>query len=388
MIGLATFKERFDRMGSTDVKFILWSALVLGFGLVFVYSASALLAQRSALYGYEGGYFLKKQLLAVLIGTGVCVFFAAFVRWQTIEKMSGWFLLASIICLVLVFVPGIGNQNASVSRWIRVAGFSFQPAEPVKLALILYLAKFICDRESRWISGMATFKILMISGLISFLIYKEPDYSSAVFVMALTMLMLFLGGLSWSHIGATFLGVVAIAAFGLANKSYIVNRIEAYLKPLDDPSSRGFQILQSYIALDRGGLFGVGLGNSLQKTALLPEPHTDFIYAVIGEETGFLGAVTIALFFLLFLVFGLRLALRMNNMFLKLATAGIVFMITIQALLNMAVVTGLIPITGEPLPLISAGGSSVVITLMSLGCLLCFSREASPAAESTKRVNA
>lgn len=372
MIGMESMKAR---LGETDIRLILWSAMVLGVGCVFVYSSSALLAQRSAIYGYENWYFFKKQLLAALIGMALCGICATMLSWKQIERASGWFLLSSIVCLALVFVPGIGTYTSGVNRWIRVAGFSFQPAEPAKLALILYLAKFISDRESRWISGMATFKILMVSGCVAFLIYREPDYSSAVFVMGLTLLMLFLGGISWSHIAATVGVIIAMAAYGLATKSYILNRIQAYLKPWDDPSSRGFQILQSYIALNRGGIHGVGLGNSIQKTALLPEPHTDFIYAVIGEELGFIGTAALAVLFLLFLIYGLRLALRMPNLFLKLATSGVVFMIVLQALLNMAVVTGLIPVTGEPLPLVSAGGSSLVVTLAAIGCLLSFSRE-------------
>lgn len=380
MIGLTTVRERLamfsPRIAQADAKIIFWSALVLGIGCVFVYSSSALLAQRSAIYGYEGGYFFKKQILAALIGTISLVFCATCLTWQKIARYSALFLVLSMICLILVFVPGIGGSISNVNRWIRVAGFSFQPAELAKLALILYLAKFIADRESRWIGGKAALKILLTSGFVSFLIYKEPDYSTAVFVMLLTLMMLFMGGISWSHISITAFGIVCMAAYGLATKSYILNRLEAYLKPWDDPSSRGFQILQSYIALGRGGFDGVGLGNSIQKTALLPEPHTDFIYAVIGEEAGFIGATLIAVLFLIFMIYGIRLALRMPNLFLKLASAGIVFMISIQALLNMAVVTGLMPVTGEPLPMISAGGTSLVLTLTAIGCLLCFSREA------------
>lgn len=378
MFGLTRVKARLARLAETDVLFIYWTAVLLGVGCVFVYSASLLLAQRSAIYGYESSYFFKKQMAAAVIGIVLCVACATSLPWKQIERFSGWFLAFSIVSLALVFVPGIGPNVAGVNRWIRLFGFSFQPAEPAKLALILYLAKFIADRESRWIGGMATLKILSISVCMSFLVYKEPDYSTAIFVLLLTLLMLFMGGISWASIGATMAAIVAIAIYGLATKSYILNRLQAYLKPLDDPSSRGFQILQSYIALCRGGVNGVGLGNSLQKTALLPEPHTDFIYAVIGEETGFIGTTLVAVLFLLFFVYGLRLSLRMPNLFLKLATAGIVFMITLQALINMAVVTGLMPVTGEPLPMISAGGSSLVITLVAIGCLLSFSREAAP----------
>ncbi len=384
MFGLTAVRSRLERLAETDVKFIYWAAALLGVGCVFVYSSSLLLAQRSALYGHESAYFFKKQVLAAAIGIVLCVACATSLSWKQIERFSGWFLGLSIVSLALVFVPGIGPTAAGVNRWIRIFGFSFQPAEPAKLALILFLAKFIAARESRWIGGQATLKLLSISICISFLIYKEPDYSTAIFVMLLTLLMLFLGGISWASIGATLGAIVVIAVYGLATKSYILNRLQAYLKPLDDPSARGFQILQSYIALCRGGLNGVGLGNSLQKTAMLPEPHTDFIYAVIGEETGFLGAAGVAVLFLLFFVYGLRLSLRMPNLFLKLATAGIVFMITLQALINMAVVTGLMPVTGEPLPMISAGGSSLVVTLVAIGCLLCFSREAIPRAGSAK----
>lgn len=378
MIGMATLRERLERLGETDVNLIYWSMLVLGVGCVFVYSSSALLAQRSALYGYEGGYFIKKQMLAAAIGIVLCAACATSLSWRQVERYCGWFLAAAIVFLSLVFVPGIGTEISGVSRWIRVAGFSFQPAELAKLALVLYLAKFIADRESRWIGALATAKILLIAGCVSFLIYEEPDYSTAIFVMVLTLLMLFLGGISWASMAATVAGILAMAAYGLATKSYIVKRFEAYLKPLDDPAARGFQILQSYIALGRGGVDGVGVGNSIQKTSLLPEPHTDFIYAVIGEEAGFIGTAGVAVLFLVFFVYGLRLALRMPNLFLKLATTGIVFLIALQALINMAVVTGLMPVAGEPLPMISAGGTSLVVTMLAIGCLLCFSREAVP----------
>lgn len=376
MIGLSAIRERFLRLGDIDIPLVLWTSLMLGLGVAFVYSSSALLAQRSALYGFENSYFIKKQMVAIFIGTSLALFIATCVTSKQIERASGVFLAFSVVCLILVFIPGLGSQVAHVNRWIRVAGFSFQPAEMVKLSLVLYLAKFVADRESRWIGGKAVLKILLISGFISFLIYKEPDYSSAVFIMILTLIILFLGGLSWSYIGALTAGTVALAAYGLATKSYILARLQAFLSPWDDPGAKGFQILQSYIALERGGLAGAGLGNSIQKTVLLPEPHTDFIYAVIGEETGFIGAAIVAILFLSIFMYGLKLALRMPGLFLKLSTTGIIFTIVLQALLNMSVVTGLLPVAGEPLPLISAGGTSVVVTLMSIGCLLSFSREA------------
>ncbi len=376
MMGLSTLRARLIRLGEVDIRLALWTALVLGIGCVFVYSSSALLAQRSAIYGYESDYFFKKQILAAAIGLTLCVLMATAVSWKQIERWSGWVMAFAMVCLCLVFVPGIGQGASHVNRWIRLAGVSFQPAELAKLALVLYLAKFISDRESRWIGVQATLKILTIAGLTAFLIYKEPDYSTAVFVLSLTLLMLFLGGLSWSHILATLGLIAAIGIYGIATKSYIVNRLQAYLKPWDDPGAKGFQILQSYIALGHGGLSGAGLGQSLQKTALLPEPHTDFIFAVIGEETGFIGTTTLAVLYLAFFIYGLRLALRMPNLFLKLGTSGIVFLIVSQALLNMTVVTGLTPVAGEPLPLVSAGGTSVVVTLLGIGCLLNFSREA------------
>ncbi len=375
MIGLTTLRSRLDRIGDTDIRIALWTALVVCLGNIFVYSSSALMAQRSELYGYASDYFVKKQIAATIVGVLACLFIATCLSWKHIERFSGIVLAGSIVSLVLVFVPGIGMPAAHVNRWISIAGFSFQPAEPAKLALVLYLAKFIADRESRWIGSHAVVKILLLSSIVSFLIYKEPDFSTAVFVMLLTMLMLFMGGLSWTYIGSTAGVAVCIAAIGLASKSYVLSRIQSYLKPWNDPGSHGFQILQSYIALGRGGTTGVGLGNSIQKTALLPAPHTDFIYAVIGEETGFVGTVCVAALFLAFFVYGLRMAYRMPNLFLKLATAGIVYAISLQALINMAVVTGLMPVTGEPLPLISVGGTSMVITLMSIGCLMAFSRE-------------
>lgn len=376
MVGLTSVRNRLFGLADTDICIIIWTILMSGIGFVFVYSSSALLAQRSSVYGYEPYYFLQKQVVAGIIGMTICAGIATFVNWRQIERWSGWILLASIFLLILVFVPGIGTPIANVNRWIRVGGVSFQPAELAKLALVLYLAKFISDRQSRWISGMALCKALAIAGVVALLIYKEPDYSTAVFVMFFTLLMLFLGGLSWTYVGVTIATVIALAAYGLATKSYILHRVHAYLRPWADPSAQGFQILQSYIALDRGALTGAGLGHSLQKTALLPEPHTDFIFAVIGEETGFLGAGGIAVMFLAFMVYGVRMAYRMPNLFLKLASAGIVFMISLQALSNMLVVTGLMPVSGEPLPLISAGGSSMMITLIAIGCLLTFSREA------------
>lgn len=376
ILRLSTLRERFWRLGDVDTALLLWTMLLLGIGFTFVYSSSALLAHRSALYGYESAYFIKKQVLAALIGCAAAFFIATSVTPAQIERCSGWVLAVSMVFLVLVFVPGLGGRIANVNRWIRVAGFSFQPAELAKLALVIYLAKFIADRESRWIGGKAILKILCVSGLTCILIYKEPDYSTAVFIMILTLLMLFLGGLSWSYIGAMSAGILALAAYGLSTKSYILTRIQAFLSPWDDPGAKGFQILQSYIALVRGGASGVGLGNSVQKTVLLPEPHTDFIYAVIGEETGFIGTVAVAALFLAFLVYGLRRAARLPALFPKLAASGIILMISMQALLNMSVVTGLLPVTGEPLPLISAGGTHLVVTLTAIGCLLCFSREA------------
>lgn len=364
-----------ERLLAMDLRVLLWAVAMSALGCIFVYSSSAMLAHRSVLYNYDPDYFFQKQVIAVVMGMSLCLWIGMYAERKTLSALSGWLLAFSVVLLALVFVPGIGGRVANVYRWVRIGGFSFQPSELAKVTLILYLANFIAKRETRMMTYHAVIKAGLAAGVVAVMINLEPDFSTTVYIGMLTLLMLFLGGISWTAIAGLASVAAAGAAVAIAGKMYILNRIWGFLNPWSDPGSKGFHILQSYISLARGELTGVGLGESVQKTALLPAPHTDFVYAVIGEEIGFVGATGVALAYLVILYLGVRIALNAKTLFYKLLAAGITLQIVIQAMMNMFVVTGMLPVTGESLPLLSAGGSSTLVTLIGVGLLLAVSRE-------------
>lgn len=346
--------------------------LLLGIGLLMVGSAGVA-------YGdirFDDGYFFfKRQLISVLFGISALFLFQKipYVFWR---KMAIPLFLTGVVLLVLVLVPGIGTTASGASRWVTLGPVSFQPSEVMKLGIVVYFAAFFSgSRESRktdFLEGVVPFVVLL--GLITFLLLRQPDAGTLGIMFIIAFSIFFAAGARISHLGILAgAGILGIAGLIMA-APYRMRRFLVFLDPEHDPSGAGYQMKQALIAIGSGGIFGVGLGHSQQKFLYLPEPMTDSIFAVIGEELGLIGCGVVVAIFIFFAVRGLRIAARAGDDFGRLLAVGIVSWVVFQAFVNIFAITGLMPLTGIPLPLISYGGTSVAVTLAAIGILLNISK--------------
>jgi len=349
--------------------FIIISLLAIG--VIMVCSSSFVWAE----YKYNDSlYFAKRQLL--FAGAGIiAMFFFMSIPYHTWESHAKTLLIVCFVLLVLVLVPGVGLWRGGARSWIGIGAFSLQPSEFMKLGLIAFLAKYLSARQKYIASFKKGFLPSVSLVFLAFgLIMLQPDLGTGVVLVGTCMLMIFVAGARLSHfIGLGLLGLAGFV-FLIASAPYRISRITAFLNPWEDPLGDGFQIIQSLYAIGPGGLMGVGLGKSLQKYFYLPEPQTDFIFAILGEELGFIGGSLLLILFAMLFWRGFKIALEAPDGFGRLLALGIVFMLTIQVMINVSVVIGLIPVTGITLPLLSYGGSSLTLTLMSVGVLLNVSK--------------
>ena len=340
-------------------------------GLLFVLSSSYIWAE----YKFDDSlYFFKRQLLFAGIGI-VGMILVSKIPYTLYKKYATLLYVGSVILLALVLVPGIGLVRGGARSWIGIGAFSLQPSEFVKLGLIIFLAKYL----SSYPKEAATFKKGIIPGLgvigiVFLIIMLQPDFGSGMVIVLTGIIMLFVCGVPIRYFmyfaGAGALGIVAL----VISAPYRLARITSYLDPWSDPLGSGFQIIQSLYAISPGGLFGAGLGNSVQKYFYLPEPQTDFIFAILSEELGFIGASLTILLFMFFFIRCVILITRVPDLFGKYIIVGIMSMLMVQVMINIGVVIGLLPVTGITLPLMSYGGSSLTITLLSIGIILNISR--------------
>ncbi len=358
--------------GSIDKTLIITVIVLVIIGLIAVYSSTSVLASVKAKYADRGGMiYLQKQLFTLIIGSLFMVVFM-FLSTEKLKKLVFPMLIISFIMLFLVFSP-LGVSAGGARRWLRLWPSVFQPSELVKLAMVFFLAWYMSrsdyDRES--------FKQFIIPigllGIFQIIFLKQPDFGAAMTLGIITLSMLFIGGVSLRFLGIISLVAIPVIIY-LAKEPYRWKRIVSFLDPWSDPQGSGFQLVQSLIALGSGGLIGQGLGEGKQKLAFLPEIHTDFIFAHIGEEMGFIGVSVVVILFFLICMRGLSIARKQSEPFYYFLASGITIMISIQALINFAVVTGLAPTKGLPLPFISYGGSSLVVNLIAVGILLNLSR--------------
>ena len=347
-------------------------ALVLS-GLIMILSASSVKAEQ--LFSNSYHFFINQlKYLAVAMVLAAVIYK---LKYKKLKKLAPYMLFISLGSLILVLIPGIGRMAGGSRRWLPLGPISFQPSVLVKFTLVIYLAAYIDknkDKMKKFKNGILP--PLVVIGFISFLILLEPDLGTAVTLAAVAAAMIFIGGIKISTfilIGITSL-ILSLAA--ILTEPYRRERLFSFLNPWQDPLDSGYHIIQSLLALGSGGLFGVGAGNSHQKFLYLPEPGTDFIFAVLGEEFGLIGTLFIISLYFLLAWRGLKIATRVDDTFGSMLAVGITSMIIIQALINMAVVTSLMPVTGITLPLISYGGSSLVINLVGLALLLNISRYA------------
>lgn len=357
-------KNKFkNKKGDLSLVFaVIFLALI---GLVFIYSASKYSAKST--YNDEF-YFVKKQAVGIALGI-VAMFVTAKCDYKKLNKFSSIFAIFAVILLALVFVPFLGVENYGAKRWIGIGSLTVQPSEFAKFAFILFTAAYLSKYPERARSFIGILPVLLYGLILCCLIIIEPNMSITVCVGMLMVAMLFTAGMKMKHFAVILIPALIVGVALIFAEPYRLNRLSAFLNPWASPKGEGYQLIQSLYALGSGGWFGVGLFNSRQKYAFLPFSESDFILSVIGEEIGFLGLVA---FFLLlaFIIFrGIKIASKTKDMFGFLLSVGITFIFGIQVIINALVVTGSIPPTGLPLPLVSSGNTSIIIFMAEFGIL-------------------
>lgn len=361
-------------MHKNQPDYILLSviAILVVFGLIMVSSASVGLSQER--FG-ESYYYLKSQLLKGILPGLILGFIAYFLPYRYLKPLALPALIITVIALIMVFVPGIGQGHGGANRWIKIGPLVLQPSEFLKLSFIIYLSAWLSSKGKAIKDfSQSLVPFLIIVGAVALLVIMEPDIGTLGVIGFTSIIIYFLAGARIAHLG--IIGFGSVVAFYLLTKFYAhaANRLQVFLNPELDPKGIGYQINQALLALGSGGMFGLGLGQGLQKFKYLPEPASDSILAVIGEELGFIGIMALLLLFIIFTFRGLKIAQGAPDDFGRLLAGGLTGWVVVQALINMAAICGLIPLTGITLPFISLGGSSLAITLAGMGILLNISK--------------
>ncbi|MFZ5944149.1 MAG: putative lipid II flippase FtsW [Bacillota bacterium] len=353
-----------------DIVLFLTTFLLLSIGVIMVLSASSY----HAMLFYDDPYhFLKRQMMWAGLGIAAMFFFMNFDYYKTRRLIVTGFVI-TLILLVMVLIPGIGKNVNGSSRWIVLGPLNLAPSEIVKLAIVFFFAR-IMSLEPEKIKNFKGFLYLLgILGIVAALLLKQPDLGTTIAVAGTAFCMFLAAGSRFTHLfGLALTGIMGVVAL-IIQEPYRLKRIVGYLKPFETASNEGYQTVQSLYALGSGWLFGIGLGNSRQKFLYLPERHTDFIFAIIGEELGFIGILLVILLFFLFIWRGYRIALYAPDRFASLVAVGLTSIVAVQSVINMGVVTGSLPVTGITLPFVSYGGSSLTLSLVGVGILLNISR--------------
>ncbi|MEY8762321.1 MULTISPECIES: stage V sporulation protein E [Clostridium] len=360
------------RMGSID--FVLFSTIMLlvAIGVVMVYSASSYKAffDKST---HDSMFFLKRQGLWAVIGT-FFMFLTIKIDYKKIKRYTKLLMVISIVCLLSVFAFESTN---GAQRWVKIGSFGFQPSEIAKYVVVFYMAKSIEAKGGRKIGTLlyGVIPYLLVSGFYAGLVFAEKNLSIAAVIMIVTMIVLYVSGAKIKHMVGV-VGLVALAGIaGIIFEPYRMARFTSFINPWADPKGSGYQLIQSLLAMGSGGIWGVGLGRSRQKCYYIPEPHNDFIFSIIGEELGLIGCTIIIALFVVLVWRGIVIAVKARDTYGTLLATGITSVIAVQAIINIAVVTGSMPVTGVPLPFISYGGSSLVINMIAMGVLLNISRQ-------------
>ena len=347
-------------------KIIIMTLMIVFIGLISVYSSSHIWA----LYKFNDAYYyIKRQGIFCIIGL-VIMKIVSCIDYHQYKKYAKILLYISLFLMILVLIPGIGMVRGGSRSWFNFGLFAFQPSELLKIALIIYSADFIENhyyKMKHLLSVIPLFMIILISFL---LIMLQPDFGSGVVMVCGVIVMIIVSPFLFKYfIGLGCLGLTGIIVM-ILSAPYRMKRILSFLDPFKDPLGTGFQAIQALYAIGPGGLLGVGFDKSIQKHFYLPEPQTDFIFAIIAEESGFIGCLCVILLYFLLFKYVFILSTQCKDLFGSLLCIGIISMIGIQTLINLGVVVGLLPITGVTLPLISYGGTSLVVTLASIGIIL------------------
>ncbi len=361
-----------QKLNKIDNKLLFVILALIVFGLVMISSAGIVYSKTR--FG-DPYYFLKHQLFYGVIPGLIALYFIQKIHYSFWRKISVLMFLASVVFLVLVFVPGLGTKIYGASRWLKLGPFSFQPSEMLKLSIIVYLAAWLSGRKEKvqdFFEGLVPF--LAIIALVSFLLIKQPDMGTLGAIIFIAMPIFFVSGAKMSHMFLIASGGLLSFFILVKMESYRMGRLMVFLHPEIDPRGIGYQINQALLAIGSGGIFGRGLGKSLQKFNYLPEPVGDSIFAIIGEELGLVGACLLVGLFVFLAIRGLRIAKYAPDQFSQLAAVGIISWMIFQAFINISAISGLIPLTGIPLPFISYGGTSIIFLLAGAGILLNISK--------------
>ena len=335
------------------------------FGMIMIYSASSYSSE--VLYG-DAFHFVKKQFFGFVLG--IAVFFVTyFFDYHKYYKLRFWILGLSILLLVLVFVPGLGISANGARRWIGVGGINLQSSEVAKFGFVVFTACYLSKNFVKTKTFKGILPILLAGGIICLLVMLEPNMSVTMCIGLVMISMLVVGGISFKHFLILAFPALALVVVLIVIEPYRFDRLIAFINPWANPKEEGYQLIQSLYSLGSGGLFGVGLFNSRQKYLFLPFAESDFIFAIIGEELGFVGATLIVLVYVVIIALGIKISLNAKDRLGAYLSSGIIFVIAIQLLINIAVVTGSIPPTGIPMPFISAGGTSLSVFMGAIGIL-------------------
>jgi len=359
-------QETTQRKRRQDFVIIASTLTLIAFGTVMIYSSSYIIATQK--FG-DGYYFLKKQVFFLILGLTAMICLAK-LPYTYLRKVAYGGLILSGILLLALFIPGLGAKVGGARRWLRMGVLSFQVSEFVKVCLVIFLAHFLAKKSDRVKEWRIFLPPLLIVGVLAGLVLKQPDFGTAVLMMGLMFFLLYLAGCRLLHLAMLGAAFIPVAAFLVWQKSYRLARWKTFLDPWQDPQKSGFQIIQSFLSFGSGGAFGVGLGDGMQKLFYLPEPHTDFILSIIGEETGLIGIAAVITLFAVLTCRGFMIAFRVPDLFGSLLASGLTILIAMEAFINIAGVMGLVPTKGMALPFVSYGGTSLIMSLALVGILL------------------
>ncbi|MBY3620407.1 putative lipid II flippase FtsW [Acinetobacter sp. CUI P1] len=388
------------KRGTPDFQLLILTLLLVGFGLVMVFSASSSLTLASSKFSNDPLYFMKRQMIWIVLGI-VVMFTAMNIHYSKFKK---WYVPIFIITVILLLFVAFSERINGAKSWLSIGKLGIQPTELAKISIILYLSALITKKGERFRDFRTGYiPVMVIVGIVAGLIMMQPDLGSCLILVATSGLVIYAGGASMKHI----LGSIALLVLGVgivlgakaaidslspasdkvaATQDYRKGRIQAFLDPYQDAEGEGYNIIQSLTALGQGGVSGSGFGKSIQKLDYLKYPYTDFIFPVIGEEFGFVGTALFLMLYLYFIWRGILIALRCKDPFGTLVGIGIMGLIAIQAFVNIGGVTKTIPLTGVTLPFISYGGSSLLVSMLSMGIMLSISRETNlPAKEEVTK---
>ncbi len=340
-------------------------------GIVMIYSSSGVYASERL---GSRTYFIGRHLVFLGIGT-IMTFLVMSMDYRHLRKWAKPLMIASFVMLALVLIPGVGTSSFGARRWFKLGPISFQPSEFAKLSIMIYTADFLARKQGKITKFVQGFlPLLIIMGSVCLLIVKQPDLGSSVLIASIVFIMMYVAGTRLMYLGGLVAMAVPLLVYLVLSEPYRMRRIIAFLDPWKDSQGVGFQLSQSQIALGSGGVFGVGLGQSMQKLFYLPAAHTDFILSIIGEELGLIGTIVTVFLFMALIWQGARITKRTTDPFGYFLALGIVSMIGLQAVVNIGVSIGAFPTKGLPLPFISYGGSALVFHMVSIGLLLNISR--------------